>query len=70
MSTSPAKRRASSYPAHRRIDMLDIVIIILLILGFACFALAAFGVTAKVNLTALGLAFWILTVLIPALGGL
>ena len=38
---------------------------ILLILGLICFVLAAFSVNArKVNLVALGLAFWILTQLI------
>ncbi|MFI7707617.1 hypothetical protein [Nonomuraea sp. NPDC049480] len=50
--------------------MLDAIIVILLILGFVAFALAAFNVTARVNLTALGLALWILTVLIPALASL
>jgi len=40
--------------------------LILLMAGAACFGLAAFGVAARVNLVALGLLCWILTVLIPA----
>lgn len=40
---------------------------LLLLFGFACFTLAALGVTAsKVNLPALGLASWILVSLIGA----
>lgn len=40
--------------------------LILLVLTFACFVIAAFGVVvARVNLVALGLALWVLTVLIP-----
>lgn len=50
--------------------MLDVVILILLIVGFLAFVLAAFGVNARVNLVALGLALWILTVLIPRLADL
>ncbi|MGI5288042.1 hypothetical protein ACQEVF_32520 [Nonomuraea polychroma] len=50
--------------------MLDAVVLILLILAFVAFALAAFNVTARVNLVALGLALWVLTVLIPALASL
>lgn len=37
---------------------------ILLILAFICFVLAAFGVTSRVNLVAVGLALWVLTLLI------
>jgi len=37
---------------------------ILLVLGFICFVLAAAGVTSRINLVALGLAFWILTAII------
>jgi hypothetical protein len=38
---------------------------ILLILGLICFILATIGITAsRINLIALGLAFWILTQLI------
>lgn len=43
------------------------VIVILLILALVCFVAAAFGVGAKVNLTDVGLALYILTQLIPAL---
>ncbi|MEV0993431.1 hypothetical protein [Nonomuraea sp. NPDC050202] len=50
--------------------MLDAVILILLILGFVAFALATFNVSARINLMALGLVLWILTVLIPALASL
>jgi hypothetical protein len=46
------------------------VTVILLILAFVCFALAAFNVSARINLVGLGLALWILTVLIPALASL
>lgn len=37
---------------------------ILLILAFVCFLLAAFGVTARINLTAAGLALWVASYLI------
>ena len=38
---------------------------ILLVLGLVCFILAAFSiVTPRVNLTPLGLAFWIATLLV------
>jgi len=38
--------------------------LVLLVVAFVCFLLATFGVTAKINLTALGLACWVLTLLI------
>lgn len=41
--------------------------LILLIVAAVCFGLAAFGVPAKVNLVALGLLAWVLTLLIPRL---
>jgi hypothetical protein len=43
--------------------------LILLIVATICFGLAAFGgiATGRVNLIALGLLAWVLTVLIPAL---
>lgn len=44
--------------------------LLLLIAGAVCFGLAAFGFAARVNLLALGLLFWILTALIPALEAL
>lgn len=46
---------------------MDVIVLLLLIAGAACFAAAAFGVASRVNLVALGLLFWILTVLVPAL---
>ena len=42
-------------------------VIIMLILGFVCFAAATLGVASRFNLIAAGLAFWILSVLVPAL---
>lgn len=46
---------------------MTLLIIVCLILGLLCFLGAAFGVTpARVNLIALGLAFWIFTVLVSA----
>jgi len=42
---------------------------ILLLLGFVCFVLATFGVNARIDLIALGLAFWILVALIGAWPG-
>ncbi len=38
--------------------------VLLLALAFLCFILSAAGVAARVNLQALGLAFWVLTLLI------
>lgn len=38
--------------------------LILLILALVCFVAAAFNVAARINLVALGLAFWVLTVII------
>jgi hypothetical protein len=49
---------------------MDVLTILLLIAAAICFLLAAVGVPARVNLVALGLLFWVLTVLIPALRGL
>lgn len=39
--------------------------LILLILALVCFILAAAGVSSRINLIALGLAFWVLTLIIP-----
>lgn len=39
----------------------------MLILGFVCFAAATFNVVSRFNLIAAGLAFWILSVPVPAL---
>ena len=44
---------------------MTLLVLIMLILGLACFLVAAFGWVAstRVNFIGLGLAFWILTVL-------
>ena len=47
---------------------MELVILLLLILGLVCFIAAAFGAVFRLNLVALGLAFWIITVLIDRLG--
>jgi hypothetical protein len=39
--------------------------LILLVAAFICFVLAACGVNSKVGLVPLGLACWILTILLP-----
>lgn len=45
------------------------MVTVLLLLGFVCFVIAAFAVPVpRVNLVALGLAFWILVPLLTALG--
>jgi hypothetical protein len=44
--------------------MIDVVVLILLILAFVLFLLAAFNVPARWNLIAAGLASWVLTVII------
>lgn len=49
---------------------MGVLILLFLIAGAVCFGLAAFGVGARVNLVALGLLFWILTALVPALAAL
>ncbi len=38
--------------------------LLLLILAFVCFALAAAGVSARISLIPLGLALWILTLIV------
>lgn len=38
--------------------------LLLYIAAFICFVLATFGVQAKINLVALGLALWVLTLII------
>lgn len=45
------------------------MVIVLLLLGFVCFVVAALAFPVpRVNLVALGLAFWILVPLLQALG--
>jgi hypothetical protein len=39
--------------------------LVLLILAFLCFALAAAGVVSRVNLVAAGLAIWVLSLMLP-----
>jgi hypothetical protein len=38
--------------------------VLLLILAFVCFLLSAAGVPSRINLQSLGLAFWVLTLLV------
>ena len=38
--------------------------LVLLILAFVCFCLATAGVTARINLIPLGLALWVLTLIV------
>lgn len=45
---------------------MEVVILLLLIAGAVCFGLAAANVASRINLVALGLLFWIITVIIPA----
>jgi len=44
--------------------MIVTVHLLLLILAFVCFLLATAGVASKVNLLALGLALWVLTLIV------
>lgn len=46
---------------------MELLILLLLVAGAACFGLAAFGVSARINLVAMGLLCWIVTVIVPAL---
>jgi len=46
---------------------MSIVILVLLIVAFICFVVAALGVTTRINLVAAGLACWVLTALIGQL---
>ena len=43
------------------------IVTILLLAAFVCFMASALNVKSSVNLTALGLAFWVLTLLVPAI---
>jgi hypothetical protein len=45
---------------------MDVITVVLLLAGAICFGLAAANVATRVNLVALGLLFWIITALIPA----
>ena len=44
---------------------MTLIVTILLILALASFVIEAIGVESRVNLIALGLALWVLSVLIP-----
>ena len=44
--------------------MLEVLFLIFLVLGFACFVAATFNAVVRWNLVAAGLAFWILIPLI------
>lgn len=47
---------------------METLILIFLVIALVCFAIAAFGLwAARVNLVALGLAFWVATALLPHL---
>jgi len=47
---------------------MEAFVVIMLLLGFVCFAAAALNIAStRFNLIAAGLAFWILSVLVPAL---
>ena len=50
---------------------MHVLTLVLLILSALCFGLAAFGAVSsgRINLVALGLLAWVLTVLIPAIQG-
>jgi hypothetical protein len=43
------------------------LVLLLLVVGAVCFALAMFGVAGRINLVAAGLLAWVLTALVPAL---
>lgn len=45
---------------------MSLLILLFLVLALVCFLAATFNVVARINLIALGLAFWVLTVLIEA----
>lgn len=47
---------------------MSIIIVLLLLAALICFLLAAFGASVKYNLVALGLAFWVGTLLLGAIG--
>lgn len=49
---------------------MDVIVIILLVIAAVFFAMAAFGVAARINLVAAGLLCWVLSVLLPALASL
>lgn len=46
------------------------MVIVLLVLGAVCFGAAAANLATRVNLVALGLLAWLLTVLVPAVAAM
>lgn len=46
---------------------MDVVVLVLLIAAAVCFGIAAANVASRVNLVALGLLFWVITAIAPAL---
>ncbi len=47
---------------------MGVLVLLLLLAAAVCFGLAAANVATRVNLVALGLLFWVITVLVPAIG--
>jgi hypothetical protein len=45
---------------------MEVVILLLLIAAAVCFGLAAAAVATRINLVALGLLLWVITVIVPA----
>jgi hypothetical protein len=45
---------------------MEVLLLLLLIAAAVCFGLAAAAVATRINLVALGLLFWVLTVIVPA----
>jgi hypothetical protein len=43
---------------------------ILLVVALILFVLSAIGIPSRLNLTAAGLAFWVLSLLVPAFGAI
>lgn len=46
---------------------MGVLVLVLLITAAVCFGIAAANVATRVNLVALGLLFWVITALVPAL---
>lgn len=46
---------------------MEVLLLVLLLAATVCFGLAAANFAARVNLVALGLLFWVVTALIPAI---
>lgn len=48
---------------------MNVLILVLLVFAFVCFVLAAIPMPSRINLVALGLAFWVLTVIVEWVHG-